>query len=169
MATFAHAGIFLIRDYTSSRQDSIGRIWPHKGAIISHLSWICLWVGFHTLGVYLHNDTAFAFCEQEKQILIEPLFIWFKNAATSELMPLGPGDFLAHHAIALGLHLSILIFLKGSLDGRGSKLMPDKIHFGYGFACDGPGRGGTCDISAWDSFYLWMLSKNYYRCHKLIQ
>ena len=30
--------------------------------------------------------------------------------------------------------------------------MPDKIHFG-------PGRGGTCDISAWDSFYLatfWM-------------
>ena len=24
--------------------------------------------------------------------------------------------------------------------------MPDKIHFGYGFACDGPGRGGTCDI-----------------------
>ena len=39
--------------------------------------------------------------------------------------------------------------------------MPDKIHFGYGFACDGPGRGGTCDISAWDSFYLatfWMLN-----------
>jgi photosystem I P700 chlorophyll a apoprotein A2 len=51
MATFAHAGIFLIRDYnipTSSRQDSIGRIWSHKAAIISHLSWICLWVGFHS-------------------------------------------------------------------------------------------------------------------------
>ena len=54
-----------------------------------------------------------------------------------------------------------VILLKGSLDGCGSKLMPDKIHFGYGFACDGPGRGGTCDISAWDSFYLatfWMLN-----------
>ena len=41
--------------------------------------------------------------------------------------------------------------------------MPDKIHFGYGFACDGPGRGGTCDISAWDSFYLatfWMVNTN---------
>ena len=76
-------------------------------------------------------------------------------------MPLGPGDLLAHHAIALGLHVTILILLKGSLDGCGSKLMPDKIHFGYGFACDGPGRGGTCDISAWDSFYLatfWMLN-----------
>ena len=33
----------------------------------------------------------------------------------------------------------------------------------FGFSCDGPGRGGTCDISAWDSFYLatfWMLNSN---------
>jgi photosystem I P700 chlorophyll a apoprotein A2 len=78
MATFAHAGIFLIRDYTSTpnivEKEVIGRILPHKGAILSHLSWICLWLGFHTLGVYIHNDTAFAFCEQEKQILIEPVF-----------------------------------------------------------------------------------------------
>jgi photosystem I P700 chlorophyll a apoprotein A2 len=48
----------------------------------------------------------------------------------------------------------MVILLKGSLDGCGSKLMGEKIHFGYGFACDGPGRAGTCDISAWDSFYL---------------
>ena len=66
MGTFAHAGIFLIRDYAKY---VIGRICPHKGAIISLNSWICLWLGFHTLGVYIHNDTAFAFCEQEKQIL----------------------------------------------------------------------------------------------------
>ena len=32
--------------------------------------------------------------------------------------------------------------------------MPDKKDFGYSFPCDGPGRGGTCDISAWDAFYL---------------
>jgi hypothetical protein len=29
-------------------------------------------LGFHTLGVYIHNDTFHAFGEQEKQILIEP-------------------------------------------------------------------------------------------------
>jgi len=155
MGTFAHAGIFLIRDSTSHmlfRQDSIGRICSHKAALISHLSWVCFWLGFHILGVYIHNDTVFAFGEQEKLIAIEPFF-------TS--MPLGPGDLLAHHAISFGLHVTTLIFLKGALDGRGSKLMPDKIAFGYGFACDGPGRGGTCDISAWDSFYLatfWMLN-----------
>ena len=32
--------------------------------------------------------------------------------------------------------------------------MPDKKDFGYSFPCDGPVRGGTCDISAWDAFYL---------------
>ena len=53
------------------------------------------------------------------------------------------GDVLVHHGIALGLHF------------------PAKVAFGYGFPCDGPGRGGTCDISAWDGFYLavfWMLN-----------
>ena len=183
MGSFAHAGIFLIRDYQTLaingfRQDVIFRILAHKGAIISHLSWICLWLGFHTLGLYIHNDTIVAFGEQEKQILIEPVFgqiiqessgkacacepcARYCKSFDSFIMPLGPGDLLAHHAIALGLHVTILILLKGSLDGCGSKLMPDKIHFGYGFACDGPGRGGTCDISAWDSFYLatfWMLN-----------
>lgn len=68
---------------------------------------------------------------------------------------------MVHHAIALGLHTTTLILVKGALDARGSKLMPDKKDFGYSFPCDGPGRGGTCDISAWDAFYLavfWMLN-----------
>lgn len=80
MGSLAHAGIFLIRDYTIYpadpfiRQDVMSRILAHKGAILSHLSWMCLWLGFHTLGLYIHNDTIVAFGEQEKQILIEPVF-----------------------------------------------------------------------------------------------
>ncbi|KAI3887790.1 hypothetical protein MKX03_018637 [Papaver bracteatum] len=76
-------------------------------------------------------------------------------------LTIGPGDFLVHHAIALGLHTTTLILVKGALDARGSKLMPYKNDFGYSFPCDGLGRGGTCDISAWDAFYLavfWMLN-----------
>jgi photosystem I P700 chlorophyll a apoprotein A2 len=77
------------------------------------------------------------------------------NAGNNSLfLQIGPGDFLVHHAIALGLHTTTLILVKGALDARGSKLMPDKKDFGYSFPCDGPGRGGTCDISAWDAFYL---------------
>jgi photosystem I P700 chlorophyll a apoprotein A2 len=171
-----------------------------KEAIISHLSWVSLLLGFHTLGLYVHNDVMLAFGTPEKQILIEPIFSqWIQSAHGKTLygfdvllsltsgptfdagksiwlpgwlnaindnnnslfLIIGPGDFLVHHAIALGLHTTTLILVKGDLDARGSRLMPDKKDFGYIFPCDGPGLGGTCDISAWDAFYLavfWMLN-----------
>ena len=67
----------------------------------------------------------------------------------SQYVPLlSSGDFLAQHSTSLGVHVSVIILLKGSLDALGSKLMPDKAIHGFGFACDGPSRSGTCDISA---------------------
>ena len=72
-----------------------------------------------------------------------------------------PGDFFAVHSVSLGLHVTILILAKGGLDSRGTSLMFDKIMYRYAFSCDGPGRGGTCDISVWDAFYLasfWVLN-----------
>nr|YP_009393751.1 photosystem I P700 apoprotein A2 [Caloglossa beccarii]ARW62313.1 photosystem I P700 apoprotein A2 [Caloglossa beccarii] len=202
VGAFAHGAIFFIRDYNPKENENnvLGRMLEHKEAIISHLSWVCLFLGFHTLGLYIHNDTMLAFGTPEKQILIEPVFaqwiqassgkslygfdvllsssssiatqagsnVWLpgwieaiNNPKNSLFLTIGPGDFLVHHAIALGLHTTTLILVKGALDARGSKLMPDKKDFGYSFPCDGPGRGGTCDISAWDAFYLsvfWMLN-----------
>ncbi|XP_020208812.1 uncharacterized protein LOC109793751 [Cajanus cajan] len=199
---FAHGAIFFIRDYNPEQNEDnvLARILDHKEAIISHLSWASLFLGFHTLGLYVHNDVMLAFGTPEKQILIEPIFAqWIQSAhgktsygfdvllsstnspafnagrsiwlpgwlnavnenSNSLFLTIGPGDFLVHHAIALGLHTTTLILVKGALDARGSKLMPDKKDFGYSFPCDGPGRGGTCDISAWDAFYLavfWMLN-----------
>ncbi|PSP08015.1 MAG: photosystem I core protein PsaB [Cyanobacteria bacterium SW_7_48_12] len=201
VGAFAHGAIFLVRDYDpeQNKGNVLDRVLKHKEAIISHLSWVSLFLGFHTLGLYVHNDVVVAFGTPEKQILIEPVFAQFIQAAhgkalygmdvllsnpdslasnagaawlpgwldainsgtNSLFLTIGPGDFLVHHAIALGLHTTTLILVKGALDARGSKLMPDKKDFGYSFPCDGPGRGGTCDISAWDSFYLavfWMLN-----------
>jgi len=191
---FAHGAIFFLRDYDpmSNQGNVLARMLEHKEAIISHLSWVSLFLGFHTLGLYVHNDVMQAFGTPEKQILIEPVFAqWIQaaqgkqiygfssdlflvsspwlsgwlsainNTSNSLFLRIGPGDFLVHHAIALGLHTTTLILVKGALDARGSKLMPDKKDFGYSFPCDGPGRGGTCDISAWDAFYLaifWMLN-----------
>ena len=191
---FAHGAIFFLRDYNPemNKDNVLARMLEHKEAIISHLSWVSLFLGFHTLGLYVHNDVMQAFGTPEKQILIEPVFAqWIQaaqgkesygfssdlflqkspwlpgwlgaiNSQTNSLfLTIGPGDFLVHHAIALGLHTTTLILVKGALDARGSKLMPDKKDFGYSFPCDGPGRGGTCDISAWDAFYLaifWMLN-----------
>jgi photosystem I P700 chlorophyll a apoprotein A2 len=201
VGAFAHGAIFFVRDYDpeANKDNVLARMLEHKEAIISHLSWVSLFLGFHTLGIYVHNDVMQAFGTPEKQILIEPVFAQWIQAAhgkalygfdvllsnagsipsnagaawlpgwlaginagdNSLFLQIGPGDFLVHHAIALGLHTTTLILVKGALDARGSKLMPDKKDFGYSFPCDGPGRGGTCDISAWDSFYLamfWMLN-----------
>jgi len=201
VGAFAHGAIFFIRDYDpeQNKNNVLARIINHKETIISHLSWVTLFLGFHTLGLYVHNDVVVAFGTPEKQILIEPVFAQFIQAAHGKVMygmdillsnasslpstagaawlpgwsdainsgtnslflTIGPGDFLVHHAFALAIHTTALVLIKGALDARGSKLMPDKKDFGYAFPCDGPGRGGTCDISAWDSFYLamfWMLN-----------
>merc|ERR1712066_664692 len=126
VGAFAHGAIFFVRDYDPelNKNNVLARMLEHKEAIISHLSWASLFLGFHTLGLYIHNDTVVAFGEPEKQILIEPVFAQiiqgsYCQSFGSFLLPLGPGDLLAHHAIALGLHVTVLILLKGSLDGRG--------------------------------------------------
>ena len=128
----------------------------------------------HTVGVYIHNDRTnglpwlplliepvLAEIIQEscgKALYSTPIKLLGHPHVNKSFASLGgatlPGDLLAAHSVGLSLHLLILILLKGSLDARGSKLMPDKINLGFHFACDGPGRSGTCDISAWDSNYL---------------
>ncbi|KAM3303978.1 hypothetical protein P3S67_015010 [Capsicum chacoense] len=176
---FARGAIFFIRDYTPKKNEDnlLARMLDHKEAIISHLSWASLFLEFHTLGLYVHNDVMLAFGIPEKQILIEPIFfqwihstngktsyrldvllsstsgltfnvdrnIWLlgwlnvvNENSNSLFLTIGPGDFLVHHDIALGLHTTTLIIVKGVLDARGSKLMPDKKDFGYSFSCDGP-------------------------------
>jgi photosystem I P700 chlorophyll a apoprotein A2 len=170
LGAFAHGAIFLVRDYDpeANKNNVLARVLDHKEAIISHLSWVSLFLGFHTLGLYVHNDVVVAFGTPEKQILIEPVFAQFVQAASGKalygldvllsnpdsiastaypsydgiwlpgwleainsgtnslFLAIGPGDFLVHHAIALGLHTTTLILVKGALDARGSKLMPDK-------------------------------------------
>ena len=181
----AHAAIFMVRDYDPGTHidNLLDRVLRYRDAIISHLSWVSLFLGFHILRLYVHNDVVVVvFGTPEKQILVEPVFaqwiqatygkllygfdtllsnsdsiaatawpnhadIWLPgwldaiNSGTNSLfLTIGPGDFLVHHAITLGLHTTTLILVKGALDARGSKLMPDKKDFGYSFPCDGPGR-----------------------------
>jgi photosystem I P700 chlorophyll a apoprotein A2 len=167
VGAFAHGAIFFVRDYDPelNKNNVLARMLEHKEAIISHLSWASLFLGFHTLGLYIHNDTVVAFGQPEKQILFEPVFAEFIQSASGKavyefnvllssstspatvagnqvwlpgwldainsdkndlFLTIGPGDFLVHHAIALGLHVTALILVKGALDARGSKLMPDK-------------------------------------------
>ena len=183
LGSMVHISTSLVRDYRIprlGRKDTIRRVLRHKESITSHLSWVTLWLGFHTLLIYAHNDAVYAFGEADKQVVIDPVYAQVIQVASGKnlygqailssvsnscnqstlenaLLPIGPADLLAHHAISLGLHTTVLVLLKGSLDTRGSRLIPDKYQMGLSFPCDGPGRGGTCDTSSWDSMYLAML------------
>jgi photosystem I P700 chlorophyll a apoprotein A1 len=193
----AHGAIFMVRDYDPAKNvdNLLDRMIRHRDAIISHLNWVCIFLGFHSFGLYIHNDTMRAFGRPQDMfsdtgIQLQPIFAqWVQslhtlapgntapNALTTAsyafggdvvavggkvaMMPitLGTADFLVHHIHAFTIHVTVLILLKGVLYARGSRLIPDKANLGFRFPCDGPGRGGTCQVSGWDHVFLglfWM-------------
>ena len=188
----AHASIFLVRDYDPvvNQNNLLDRVLRHRDAIISHLNWVCMFLGFHSFGLYIHNDTMQALGRPQDMfsdtaIQLQPVFAQFVQniqtlapgtTAPNQLEPvsyvwgggvvavggkiammpmaLGTADFMIHHIHAFQIHVTALILLKGFLFARGSRLVPDKANLGFRFPCDGPGRGGTCQVSGWDHVFL---------------
>ena len=144
----------------------------HRDIIVGHLVWICIFIGCHGFGIYVHNDTLYAlgyasYTISDSTIGLMPLFALFSlspvsististlsNKVYSTHPELGTSDFLVSHINIFNIHVSILICLKGLLYSRSSRLVVDKSFLGFGYPCDGPGRGGTCQISPWDHIYL---------------
>ena len=194
----AHAAIAMVRDYDPAQNvdNVLDRVLKARDALISHLNWVCIWLGFHSFGLYVHNDTMRALGRpqdmfSDSAIQLRPIFAqWIQQlnssanvastapnalSGVSEVfngtmvavggkvavapIPLGTADFLVHHIHAFTIHVTVLILLKGVLYARNSRLIPDKANLGFAFPCDGPGRGGTCQVSAWDHVFLglfWM-------------
>lgn len=193
----AHAAIFFVRDYDPAQNvnNLLDRVLRHRDAIISHLNWVCIFLGFHSFGLYIHNDTMRALGRPQDMfsdtaIKLQPVFAqWIQGLHTAApgatapnaigpaslafggdlvavggkvaMMPiaLGTADFMVHHIHAFTIHVTVLILLKGVLFSRSSRLIPDKANLGFRFPCDGPGRGGTCQVSGWDHVFLglfWM-------------
>jgi len=193
----AHAAIFMVRDYNPElhQNNVLDRLLRHRDAIISHLNWVCIFLGFHSFGLYIHNDTMRALGRpqdmfSDSAIQLQPVFAqWIQGihaAAAGNTAPhalatashvfggdvvavankiaimpitLGTADFMVHHIHAFTIHVTVLILLKGVLYARSSRLIPDKANLGFRFPCDGPGRGGTCQVSGWDHVFLglfWM-------------
>ena len=193
----AHGAIFMVRDYDPAQNvnNVLDRVIRHRDAIISHLNWVCLFLGFHSFGLYIHNDTMRALGRpqdmfSDSAIQLQPVFAqWiqgihaaaagatapYASAGVSPIfggeplivggkvammpMVLGTADFMVHHIHAFTIHVTVLILLKGVLFARNSRLIPDKANLGFAFPCDGPGRGGTCQVSGWDHVFLglfWM-------------
>jgi photosystem I P700 chlorophyll a apoprotein A1 len=193
----AHGSIFMVRDYDAkiNYNNVLDRVIRHRDAIISHLNWVCIFLGFHSFGLYIHNDTMQALGRpqdmfSDKAISLQPIFAqWIQTTHTTSIemtspnslatasyifggdpivlgskialapMALGTADFMVHHIHAFTIHVTALILFKGLLYARNSRLIPDKSNLGFRFPCDGPGRGGTCQVSGWDHVFLglfWM-------------
>ncbi|KAI9391211.1 hypothetical protein POPTR_007G061621v4 [Populus trichocarpa] len=83
----AHAAIFMVRDYdpTTRYNDLLDRVLRHRDAIISHLNWVCIFLGFHSFGLYIHNDTMSALGRpqdifSDTAIQLQPVFAqWIQN------------------------------------------------------------------------------------------
>lgn len=149
----------------------------HRDVIIGHLIWVSIYLGFHSFSLYIHNDTFQALRRPEdifhdNSIQLKPVF--FTITARLNLQPyifvldkklicitleLATADYIVHSIHAFTIHAMLLILSKGILYARNSRLVSDKLELGFRYPCDGPGRGGTCQISPWDHLYLavfWM-------------
>jgi len=169
----AHASIREIREaYLPICINSL--FTAHRDVIIGHLIWVSIYLGFHSFSLYIHNDTFQALRRPEdifhdNSIQLKPVF-----TARLNLQPyifvldkklicitleLATADYIVHSLHAFTIHVALLILSKGILYARNSRLVSDKLELGFRYPCDGPGRGGTCQISPWDHLYLavfWM-------------
>jgi photosystem I P700 chlorophyll a apoprotein A1 len=114
-----HASIFMVRDYNPANNynNLLDRVIRHRDAIISHLNWVCIFLGFHSFGLYIHNDTMRALGRpydmfSDKAIQLQPIFAqWIQN-----IHVLAPGN-TAPNALA-----TVSYAFGGDIVAVGSKL-----------------------------------------------
>lgn len=169
----AHASISVL-NIKSFSNDLFNIIASHQYSITVHLNWLCIFLGFHSFGLLIHNDTLQSLGRpydifSDSAIQLQPIFAQLLQQIrqvanlryNQRLLPLHlrTTDFLLHHIHAFTIHVTVLILLKGVLFAKHSRLVIDKEKLRFRFPCDGPRRGRTCQISAWDHIFLrlfWM-------------
>ena len=149
----SHLALFAVRSTASQYP-------PGRETVIGHLTWARAFLGVHSVGALMHNDSMEALGRNHDRlsdgsIQVRPMIL---KAAQSLVDPalqrLGSADFLVAHVESFCIHTAVLVLLKGWLVSRSSRLVPDKAVLGFTYPCDGPGRGGTCQISPWDHVFL---------------
>jgi photosystem I P700 chlorophyll a apoprotein A1 len=150
-------------------------LFSNRDTVTGHLVWVTLFLGFHSFGLYIHNDSIYGLSRPacafgDHAIKLVPLlsrefaplntgnylsdFILVDTKIVWAVLDLGTSDFLVHYIHAFTIHTLILISVKGTLYCRSSRLITDKYSLGFRYPCDGPGRGGTCQVSGWDHTFL---------------
>jgi photosystem I P700 chlorophyll a apoprotein A1 len=190
LGSLAHASIFSLYELPQASLQKTGYfnvlyISVHqREVILGHLIWVSIFLGVHSFGLLVHNDTMQALGRPSDTfsdfgLQLKPIFanlasyrlassfqpesehlpsvidIFVRSATMPPgLIDLGTNDYLVHHVHAFNIHVTLLISIKGVLNARSSRLVSDKSNLGFRYPCDGPGRGGTCQISSWDHVFL---------------
>jgi len=172
IGSFSHFSISIVSELKD--KPSLGiltNLLSHRDLVLGHLIWVSIFLGTHSFGIFVHNDTLQSLSRSgdtfsDLAIQLKPYFASSLNSSNPSTLVvylpkivrsttlLGTTDFLVHHIHAFTLHTALLILLKGVLYSRSSRLIPDKALLGFRFPCDGPGRGGTCQVSSWDHSFL---------------
>jgi photosystem I P700 chlorophyll a apoprotein A1 len=126
----AHTGIFLIRDYDPSQNynNVLDRVLRHRDAILSHLNWVCIFLGFHSFGLYIHNDTMSALGRPQDMfsdtgIQLQPFFAqWLQQlhstapASTAPAANLGTSQAWGGDIVAVGGKVAMMPISLGTSD-----------------------------------------------------
>ena len=163
--------VWLVRDFDNTWLSCV--LMAHRCSLVGHLSYVTTLLGLHAFGLLVHNDTLQALSRpgdmfSDVAMSLKPIFAtWVQSLGLTTFdletldrrvvttaQELGTADFLVHHIHAFSAHGTVLIFIKDSLYSRCSSSVSDKVVLGVRYPCDGPGRGGTCQISPWDHAYL---------------
>ena len=83
--------IYMVRDYDPSTnyENLLDQVLRHRDSIISHLNWVCIFLGLHSFGLYIHNDTMSALGRPQDMfsdtaIQLQPIFAqWIQNTCDS--------------------------------------------------------------------------------------
>ena len=171
----SHSSIFLVRDYFTqlALKGILTEVIFHRCIFIGYLIYASIFVSLHSFGLYIHNDTIQSLGRSEdmfsdNSIQLKPLFsIWIQglglinidfstlnSKVIAMIQELGTADFMVYYIHIFNIHITLLILFKGVLYSRTSRLISDKIELGWRYPCDGPGRGGTCQVSPYDHIYL---------------
>lgn len=151
-AAASHLALFAVR-----ARSTFALLFSHRDTLLGHLTWARTFLGAHSVGALIHNDSMEALARNhdtfsDASIQVRPMLAVL--AASPALSSFSTGDFLVGHVECFCVHTAVLVLLKGLLLARSSRLVPDKGLLGFTYPCDGPGRGGTCQISPSDHGFL---------------
>ena len=151
----AGAASHLALCFTRLGSGSALALFSQRETLIGHLTWVHTFLGAHSVGALIHNDSMEALGRNDEAfsdtaLPVRPAIL----GALGGFCSLGSADCLVFHVDSFCLHTAVLILVKGVLVSRSSRLVSGKGVLGFAYPCDGPGRGGTCQISPWDHVFL---------------